>query len=88
MYFTVELKGKREVVKLPARASIGEVAKAAFGNSEEPVTVVIATKSLDVANGARCAAWPVQCRCEICDPNCGQRGCVGFHRIHSPLVVA
>ena len=58
MYFTVELKGKREVVKLPARASIGDVAKAAFGNPDEPVTVVIATKSLDVANGARCAVWP------------------------------
>lgn len=59
MYFTVELKGTRKVVKLPASASVGKVAAAAFGSEGAAITIVVATRNLDIANGARCAVWPL-----------------------------
>lgn len=84
MYFTAELNGTRKVVKLSKNASVGQVSEAAFGNPDAKINIVIATKSLDIANGATCAVWPIkECACEICDPRCGKKGCVGFIRIHS-----
>jgi hypothetical protein len=59
MYFTLELNGKREMVKARKGISIGQVTQQAFGPTDKDARVVIATNHRDTALGALCKCWPL-----------------------------
>jgi hypothetical protein len=59
MYFTLELHGKRQMVKARKGASIGQVTQLAFGPTAEDARVVIVTKHKQTAQDA-CCPLPLQ----------------------------
>ena len=59
MYFTLELNGRREIVRAKKSASIGQVTQQAFGPTEKDARVVIATNHKGSAQGALCQYWPL-----------------------------
>ena len=59
MYFTLELDGRREMVRARKSASIGQVTQLAFGPTAKDARVVIATTHRDSALGALCQYWPL-----------------------------
>jgi predicted DNA-binding WGR domain protein len=62
MYFTLEMNGRRVVVKAGKKASIGQVTEQAFGRAAASVKdaiVIIASNRKETAEDARCQVWPL-----------------------------